>query len=238
MTDKLTIAYEVAKNSFTGPSDSIRALFNPNKLARSKAVTWQPEKPARTTKVGEHRNAVFRSVELETLSVSLFFDTYEAGAAPSGGGLLNTLGLVRSSGSSNTGNVLSYTQRVAALAQFNEKLGRPPVCALSWGRTPLFKGVLTTLSQSFTLFLENGTPVRATLDCVFQEFRAEIDAHAAPANAGASRRYVVRPGDTLSSIALDVYDDQTAWRKIAAANRIANPRLLTPGRVLTIPPLG
>ena len=51
------------------------------------------------------------------------------------------------------------------------------------------------------------------------------------------RVYRVRPGDTLESIALDVYGDAARSAVIAAANRerIGEPPVLYPGQVLQLP---
>lgn len=59
----------------------------------------------------------------------------------------------------------------------------------------------------------------------------------APAPSGAGT-YTVKPGDYLSKIAKSVYGDALKWRKIYDANRGiigANPNLIHPGQVLTIP---
>jgi len=52
--------------------------------------------------------------------------------------------------------------------------------------------------------------------------------------------YVVKPGDTLSEIALDFYGNGTEpyWRRIYDANKAVignNPDLIKPGEVLKIP---
>jgi LysM repeat protein len=53
----------------------------------------------------------------------------------------------------------------------------------------------------------------------------------------AARRYTVRPGDTLSSIALRFYGSRARWPVIYQANKsvIKNPDSIFPGEVLTIP---
>ena len=47
----------------------------------------------------------------------------------------------------------------------------------------------------------------------------------------------MRRGDTLSSVAGALYQDPAAWRDIARANQIDDPRSLEPGRELAIPRL-
>ena len=51
------------------------------------------------------------------------------------------------------------------------------------------------------------------------------------------RRYTVRRGDTLSSIAQRFYGNPARWGMLYQANRsvIKNPNLISPGEVLTIP---
>ena len=55
-----------------------------------------------------------------------------------------------------------------------------------------------------------------------------------------ARRYTVRPGDTLSSIALRFYGSRARWPLIYQANKsvIKNPDSIFPGEVLTIPDKG
>lgn len=47
--------------------------------------------------------------------------------------------------------------------------------------------------------------------------------------------YVVRPGDTLWSVAADLYGMPELWRQLAAANGISDPYRLRPGDVLAVP---
>jgi nucleoid-associated protein YgaU len=50
-------------------------------------------------------------------------------------------------------------------------------------------------------------------------------------------QYTVQPGDTLSGIAAYAYGNGNAWQRIYQANTriLANPNLIYPGQVLTIP---
>jgi nucleoid-associated protein YgaU len=71
--------------------------------------------------------------------------------------------------------------------------------------------------------------------------REYVDAHvvvrrrgATGAGPGATRE--VNEGDTLFSIAQEIYGDSGRWKMIATANAIASPRELEAGTVLIIPP--
>ena len=74
-------------------------------------------------------------------------------------------------------------------------------------------------------------PARATATAV----RAVTDAlvvHHEP-----TRRYTVKPGDTLSSIAQRFYGSSARWNWLFQANRsvIKNPDMIFPGQVLSVP---
>ena len=114
------------------------------------------------------------------------------------------------------------------------------MCKLLWGAQGVFfEGVLTGLTQTFTLFLPIGSPVRARLECSFDEWisarREGLLQHKQSPDVAKTR--VVHRGDTLSAIAAAEYDDPALWRPIALANRIVDPLALDPGRVLIIPVL-
>jgi len=65
--------------------------------------------------------------------------------------------------------------------------------------------------------------------------RARSKPAAAGSSASGGRTYVVKRGDTLSSIAAKFYRDASKWRKIADANGIRDPKNLKIGQKLRIP---
>jgi murein DD-endopeptidase MepM/ murein hydrolase activator NlpD len=69
------------------------------------------------------------------------------------------------------------------------------------------------------------------------EFLAAVLGHVEPAPEGSRRVYTVKAGDTLGSIAREVYGDAGQWRRIWEANRdqIPDPNLIHPGQQLVIP---
>ncbi|KFA94828.1 hypothetical protein Q664_00200 [Archangium violaceum Cb vi76] len=233
---KLKILYEKRQaNAFSG---ELQALFNPSQLVYEQSVDWNFESTHSPS--GPTHTFEFESSNPAALTLDLFFDTYEG---PPAGGALSGLGRLAGRApaelEASTGtDVVQYTDQFAGLARVNRELHRPPFCKLMWGEYQLLHGVLTQLHQTFTHFMADGTPVRATLSCTFrhrptaQELRAR-EVHSADV---ASKR-VVRRGDTLSSIAYEEYNDASLWRPIARANGIEAPGRLEPGRVLTIPPL-
>jgi nucleoid-associated protein YgaU len=235
---KLKILYE--KRQANVYSGEIQALFNPSQLAYEQSVEWKVTPIL--GKTGLRQAFEFENSAPAKLSLDLFFDTHE-GAPPSGflAGLktMASTALIPGEYQSPSGtDVVKYTDQVAELARVNRELHRPPFCKLMWGEYQLLRGVLSQLNQTFTHFMADGTPVRATLSCTFlhvppaQERRAR-EWH----SADVAKKRIVRRGDTLSSIAHEEYNDASLWRPIARANGIEDPRRLEPGRVLTIPPL-
>ena len=92
--------------------------------------------------------------------------------------------------------------------------------------------VLSRVSQHFIMFMPDGVPVRARLNCTFIEY-VDPEQEAKAANlqtADFSKVHVVTRGETLSGIAAARYQDPTRWRPIALANGIADPRALDRGR--------
>jgi nucleoid-associated protein YgaU len=234
---KLTIYYERNGRQQQG---SIEALFNPSEISLTRSAVWEQQQ---TVGQGASKGAAveqeFRSVEAESFSIELFFDTYGSrsdlvtGAAAAAS--LLPASLIPGSQSSD---VRQYTDQIAKLVEVDTELHRPPVCDLRWGVFDIFTGVLTSLNQRFTLFLDDGTPVRATLTCDFTEVGSQARARATELHSSdvAKRRQVQRH-DTLQSLAADEYGDPALWRPIATANGIVNPRDLRPGTMLTIPKL-
>jgi LysM repeat protein len=191
--------------------DDIHVLFNPTQYSLDQANTLaEIGVPGLSAPILQYVRGNGRS-----LSMELFFDTYEQGE-----------------------DVRGHTDRVYRLLDIRGPLHRPPVCTFTWGSFN-FVCVLERVGGRFTLFLSDGTPVRATLSVTFKEFvEVEVLVRDPPTeSADHAKTYVVRRGDTLSSIAAAEYGDPARWRPIAEANRIANPRRLAPGTRLSLPAL-
>lgn len=150
-----------------------------------------------------------------TLSMDLFCDTYEEHR-----------------------DVTTETKKIYNLLEIDASTHAPPVCDIRWG-TFHFTGVLDHVSGQFTLFLADGTPVRATLNVSFKEYiPVEVLVMQHPTqSADHYKQRVVRSGDRIDSIAAEEYGTPACWRKIAEANGLEDPGRLLPGEYLTIPPV-
>lgn len=132
----------------------------------------------------------------------------------------------------------TYVDKLRDLMRPDDRLHAPPIVRFIWGE-PVFTAVLEKLDVTYQLFLPGGTPLRAKLDLTLKEYRrAAVQALERPGSSPTvEKSYVVRRGDTLASIAAGLYQQPGAWRELARANGITNPRDLRPGQVLTAPRL-
>jgi LysM repeat protein len=119
---------------------------------------------------------------------------------------------------------------------------QPPQCKFVWGDFTKgdflsFNAVVANLQVNYTYFLANGTPIRAEVDITFKE-PDDVTGGTNPTSRSEARKvWTVVQGQTLDWIAFKEYGDSSAWRHIARANNLQNPRALRPGTVLRLPPL-
>lgn len=233
---KLKIEYEL--QSARDFLESFELPFNPATLSSTSSVKWKPINLAATAQKRSYAlmfNA--NAITPATLTFEVSIDTYEGAPGGGGGGWASLISVPNPTAlhmmTPPSGvSVLPYTSQIAMLQLVNTELHRPPLCRVWWGQIRLIEGPLTGLTQKFTRFLPDGTPVRAVLNCTFTD--AALDSGELN-SSDVQKTYTVRLGDTLQAIAARCYGDATRWRAIAEANDIDDPRVLTPGAVLTIP---
>jgi hypothetical protein len=131
--------------------------------------------------------------------------------------------------------------RLAALrllAQIDSHLHAPPVVGFAWGGNR-FQGVITSFTEKFTMFDEQGQIQRARVTLQLKSYVPAGTQYQQinPQSPDRTKTVVVRAGERLDMIAAREYGDPSHWPVIAAANSLARPRLLVPGTLLTIPPL-
>lgn len=196
---------------------SIPVLFNPTSYSITKTVMWGSE----NSRIHNAPLLTFNGGGSRELTLELFYDVTE----PIDGQPFD--------------DVRVKTNEVVALTRIKRDMERPPVLSISWGDDSKdvfnfpFVGVITSLTQNFTLFSSAGKPLRATLSVKilealdWQKDELETDPE--------FTTRLVKRGDSLSSIANEVYRDPARWRVIAEANRLDDPRHLTIGLRLAIP---
>jgi nucleoid-associated protein YgaU len=131
-----------------------------------------------------------------------------------------------------------YVAKIEELLDQNEKLHAPPIVEFAWA-DQVFRGVLQSLEVNYTLFHRDGKPLRAKLSLTLKEYRP-VDVRLKQSkltSPDVEKRYVVRAGETLSSISGAIFRDPRRWRELAVANGITDPRSVEAGTVLTVPRL-
>ena len=198
----------------TEADGSITVAFNPTTYSISKSLSWNGPPDRRTNAP----TLTFGGGNSRQLALELFFDSTEMPEPER--------------------DVRRQTDRIVKLTHILRHLDnpRPPICTLHWGGRSEdfpFVGTVSSLEQHFLLFHASGQPLRATLKVAFKEFLVLSDDQRKTDPELTTR--VVRRGDSLASIAAQVYDDPSAWRVIARANHIENPLAMVPGTKLTLP---
>jgi nucleoid-associated protein YgaU len=191
--------------------ERVQVLFNPSEYTLSKSNEF-----ANINAAGQSSPLLqFTRGGLQTMTMDLFFDSYEEGR-----------------------DVRNYTSKITDLMNIDSELHAPPVLKFIWGRLS-FTCVMSQISKKFTMFLSNGVPVRANLSVTFSEYSTGTEERATPLHSpDKTRVYRTKDGDSLWAIAAEAYGDASFWRHVADANRsIKNPRTLKPGQLLTIPSL-
>lgn len=203
------------KNLSTG--EIAHFMFNPNEYSISKSNTWNREDDA-----GKNVPSItFKQGSPISLKLQLYFDTYM---------------------DESRIDIREYTDVLWKMMVVDPnkedpdtKKSEPPKVAFQWGKF-YFEAVIKSLSQKFTLFLEDGTPVRSTVDISLEQIEDPTDfkpqaAIAQPANP---RKSIVATLSTrLDQIAAEHLKDATQYRKIAEANNMDDPRKPKPGQTLT-----
>jgi hypothetical protein len=189
-------------------TSAIDVCFNPKEYALDKSVGWDAEKA-----FSDAPNPEFKQPSPMTLSVTLQFDTYEERVS------------VRD----------KWVRQVEKLTMMSKPLGpnasaqdkkdaRPPTILFVWGRF-VFKGVIETLSQKYTMFLSDGTPVRA--ECALK-IRNVLDQaidsgkDQAFSKSTQTKTVSVGPNDRLDLIAAKHLGDAGRWAEIASYNDIVD----------------
>ncbi len=196
----------------TDADSVIDVCFNPKEYSLEKSVEWDADKAFADAPVPE-----FKAPKPMTLSVTLQFDTYEERVN------------VRDKWVRSIEKLAFMKQQLpkdgTKSSKSEKQKYRPPVILFVWGRFS-FKGVIESLSQKYTMFLSDGTPVRA--ECALK-IRNVVDAFVDKGSEQTfskqlrTRSVPVNANDRLDLIAAKELGDPGRWPEIAALNDIIDP---------------
>ncbi|HET7460531.1 MAG TPA: LysM peptidoglycan-binding domain-containing protein [Longimicrobium sp.] len=132
-------------------------------------------------------------------------------------------------------------QRMEALYQLVKVQPRThaaPRVQVTWGPGLSMKAIAESVTRRLTLFDRQGHVLRAVVTVVFREYRT-LEEQLQELNLQSADQLkvtVLRAGDRLDVLAAREYGDPGAWRALAAANGLEDPRDAVPGMQLRIPP--
>lgn len=196
----------------------LRFRYNPREYSFTKNAVWN-----RPTNKGA-KNATtpeFGGVQPQTVTMELLFDDWE-GSGSLVGDIETLVGWLKPTDKS-----------------ISNKKPQPQVLRFQWGQNQSlagFKGFLKAVNVKYTMFREDGTPVRATAQITVEEIPSDPQKTNPTSGAVAGRRsHVMAAGDSLHSVAFREYDDPALWRGLAAFNRIDDPLRVPPGTSILIP---
>jgi len=208
---------EVDKNYEEKAGLRVDCMFNPFEYRVTKSNTFQDNPKNRS----DCPQGEFTKGGSQTLTLKLIFDTYETGDDVS----------------KKTNELWKFMMVKENKQNRPDKKASPPLVAFEWG-VFRFVSFITNMTQTFTLFKTDGTPVRASVDVTFTQYN-DVDDYPGqnPSSGGgpAERIRLVVSGDRLDAIAAEEYQDATKWRLIADHNHISNPLALKAGTYLRIP---
>lgn len=210
-THALTHAFLQSKEG-----DRLEFTYNPAEVTMTKSSQWktEPQRNAKKAPKSEFTGTGPRGLKMQVV----LFD--RVGAAPT----------VESS----ITKLFEWTNPTTSSRQQNKP--QPPLLVLHWGDTQYFECFLASVSAKYTLFDQQGTPLKALVDLTLTETPMSAE-NQNPTSGGVPgrRSRTLVAGESLHSVAYDEYGRAGHWRALAAANGIDDPLRVRPGTVLLVP---
>ncbi|MFN8303912.1 MAG: hypothetical protein U0U46_15600 [Saprospiraceae bacterium] len=117
---------------------------------------------------------------------------------------------------------------------------RPRFLEVHWGKF-VFPCLLTNLDINYTLFDEDGNPLRAKLNATFMNYRTREESGRLRRNSSPdlTHRRLIQPGDRLDLMAYRIYNDPKYVLQVADANEMTSIRNIQPlvGQEIQFPPI-
>lgn len=195
----------------------VKFMFNPFEYTIKKTNTWAQQEGTGT---GLNIPIVaFKEGGAITLDLTLHFDTQDSGQ-----------------------DVRGYTAPLWDMMMIDESKknqrsnkSQPPPVAFEWGRL-YFKAIITSMSESFTLFSENGVPLRCQVQVSLQQYIDERDTPPQIQGQGGGQNVpktsTLVEGERLDHVASQNGGSPSNYRNVAEQNNIDNPQRVPSGTVL------
>ncbi len=142
-------------------------------------------------------------------------------------------------GAATDGQAAAAAPALAASGSDSGSASDTTTASLGNQRRGGFKCVLESVRQKFTLFSPEGVPLRATLTVSLREYKT-LQNQLDELNLSSPDRthvHVLQGAETLATVSNRYYETPHDWRAIASENDIDDPRRLSAGLFLNVPPL-
>jgi nucleoid-associated protein YgaU len=200
----------------------ITVLFNPTDYSFERANSYKATPlPGLGSPLLQFVNG-----ECDQLTMELFLDDYTDPKGPT------------SMQQKENDPLIKRLTDISKLLEIDRGLHAPPPVRFNWGPME-FSAVIEKLGRKVTMFHPDGTPARAILSVSFKEYRTLRQQLEEPRRESAdkTKRRVVVGKDQLWQIAAREYDDPKEWVRIAEKNDLDDPREISPGDWLQVPPI-
>ncbi|MBE2184513.1 MAG: hypothetical protein IAE89_13875 [Anaerolineae bacterium] len=180
------------------PSKIVKCMFNPFEFSITKSNTWGENAGS-----GQDQGRVrFQKGGPRSLTLNLIFDTSDKGT--------DVQNLTRP-----LWDMMKVTQ---ANASAETNLSDPPDVEFNWNEKIKFRAIIKQLTEQFTFFKEDGTPIRCKITIALQEREQEDPP---PAQQPGAAGEATEAGETVTSA--DNVAGTEGWRGSASASGIDNP---------------
>jgi nucleoid-associated protein YgaU len=168
----------------------------------------------------------FVNGEADQLSMDLFLDDYTDPRGPT------------SLQQKETDPLGTRLRELTDLLKIDSKLHAPPPVRFNWGPME-FAAIIEKIGRKVTMFHPDGTPARVTLSVSFKEYRTlrQLVEDPRRESADKTKRRVVVGRESLWLIAAREYNDAAEWVRIAQKNDLDDPREISAGDWLELPPI-
>ena len=210
--------------------EEVECAFNPSQYTIKSSANYKEDNSLGT----DVSRMVFLSGAQREFNTTLFFDSQgEIGRVDSIMSIASSLSSLNS-----VKPVTDKMKKITSAVQISGSDHKPPLVSFIWGNLN-FKGVIISVTETFTMFDTFGKPIRGKMDLTIKEAQEEgLTKKTEPFESPDITKYrTVIEGSSLWNIAYDEYGDCEKWRVIAKANGLLNPLNIYPGQVLKIPAL-
>lgn len=231
MATKAVIKYQ--KNGNKELNGTLEVMFNPETYSVSRSVQYghQSEDNGKNEKNSQNENKVLKDHEdmpysggsKDSLNFEIIINTYE----------FEHVSKQRAIVPSEL-DIVPKVKELKNLTLIDSTLHRPPLCQFEWSSFN-FMGYVTSMNVNYTMFLDDGTPVRAKINITMQGAEFGTKDTIPFESPDRTKNRMLHENQQLWEIAQEEYDDASKWREIAKANNIKNPLYIKSGTRLIVP---